>query len=212
MVDRRNFLTLALGTAAAATLAPNTARAGLACYPVHSAKSRCVAGLTGTPSIADQPCRSLTWATCLGYILSGYGANIHPRAILDRYKTDDRCETDTADSPARLMAAAGIWRDKYGRRFAVQTERLPDFAAGYLPMDKARRIITRLSRQPLLCGAAGHTTLLTEFAYDDSSITKLKITQAQVRDPWTETENLRALSPRELETPSYLVALSIRPL
>jgi hypothetical protein len=77
-------------------------------------------------------------------------------------------------------------------------------------MARARPIITWLSRQPIFSGAAGHTTLLTEFTYDDGAMTKLKVTGATVRDPSGPGAVLRPLTPEELAAPSFLVALRIR--
>lgn len=196
----------------AAALVPKSVDAAVSCFSIHNAKVRCTAGIRTTPPIDAQPCRALTWATCVSYMLRGYGANISEHTVLERYGIDATCNDPTGDDASLLMAAAGTWRDDYGRRFLVLTRRLPELSAGHLPMDEARPIISRLARQPILCGAAGHTTLLTELVYDDSMITRLKVTEATVRDPWTETPQLRALSDRELARPFSLVSLSIRAL
>ncbi|MEM8958393.1 MAG: hypothetical protein AAGC86_11320 [Pseudomonadota bacterium] len=211
-MDRRQFLSTAGGLGLVAALAPKPVDAAVSCFSVHNAKLRCTAGLLQSPPIAAQPCRALTWATCLSYMLQGYGANISERTVLDRYGKDGACTDPIGDETALLMGAAGTWRDDYGRRFLVLTRRLPDVSAGHLPVDDGRLIISRLARQPILCGAAGHTTLLTELVYDDSMITRLKVTEATVRDPWSETPQLRPLNDTELSKPFSMVSLSIRPL
>lgn len=145
-------------------------------------------------------------------MLAGYGARLSEEAVLAHLNAPDACDAQTSVGATELLAAAGIWRDDLGRRFLVRTERLPDLRVGLLSLEAAQRIITRLSRQPVLCGAAGYTTLLTEVEYEDGVMTRLQMKAATVRDPWTETENLRRLSNAELARPSYLIALSVRPL
>lgn len=211
-MDRRQFLSSAGGLGLVAALVPKPVDAAVSCFSVHNAKVRCTAGIPQSPPIAAQPCRALTWATCLTYMLQGYGANISEGTVLDRYASDGACTDPTGDDTALLMGAAGTWSDDYGRRFLVLTRRLPDLSAGHLSADDARLIISRLARQPVLCGAAGHTTLLTELVYDDSMITRLKVTEATVRDPWTETPQLRPLTDKELSKPFSMVSLSIRAL
>jgi len=210
-MHRRGFLHGA-GAAALTCLVPLQAQARLSCYPIHNAKNRCVAGLTNTPPIDPQPCRELSWASCLCYMLSGYGANICNRSILARYGESETCGPARQSDASRLMGAAGIWKDNYARRFLIQTERLPDLHLGEMSLDKAQVLISRITRQPILCGSAGHTTLLTEISYVDGLLSRLQIRSAKVRDPWTSSENLRALSEDELETPAYLIGLSIRAL
>lgn len=211
-MNRRHFLSCAGGLGLAAALAPAPSQAAVSCVSVHSAKSRCVAGIRTTPPIDPQPCRALTWATCLAYMLRGYGAEMSEETVLSRYDADGTCAASEGASLGNLMRAAGTWRDDFGRRFLVRTERLPDLAAGYLPRSDAQKIIARLSRQPVLCGAAGHATLLTELVLHDSTVLRLNVIEAQVRDPWTDQPNLRQLSSDELKGPSYLIALSVRPL
>ena len=211
-MDRRQFLGGTGGLALAAALLPRSAAAAVSCFSVHNAKLRCTAGIRATPPIDPQPCRALTWASCISYMLRGYGANITDRSVLDRYGLDTTCTERSGDDAARLMAAAGTWQDDYGRRFLVLTRRLPTLTDGHMTLDSARPIITRLTRQPILCSSGAHSMLLTELVYDDSMITQLKVTEATVRDPWTETPQLRALTDRELATPVSLVSLSIRAL
>lgn len=211
-MDRRKFLTR-LGSAGAVVVSQSgPAAAGMACVEEHSAKNRCTAGVSSIPPVPIQPCRSLSWASCLRYILEGYGARIEEAAILDRYGVYETCDLNPISDAQRLMAAAGTWYDMLGRGFSVQTDRLPNFAGGYLPRAGAERIFKRLARQPLLSGAAGHTVLLTEVTFVDGPITEVQIQRAKVRDPWVKTRNLRPLTIAELAEPSYLIGLSIRPL
>ncbi|MCV6596584.1 MAG: hypothetical protein OIF40_05800 [Mangrovicoccus sp.] len=133
-------------------------------------------------------------------------------AILARYGDSHECLAPSKTDEDRLMAAAGIWKDAYGRRFLLQPKRLSDLSHGEMPLAEAQTLISRITRQPILCGSAGHTTLLTEFTYVDGVFSRLQIRGGTVRDPWSGSENLRPLSDEELKTPAYLIALSIRPL
>lgn len=209
-MKRRKFLALAgAGVAFAATRA-RAVQSSRACYSEHKAKTVCVSGFVDTPEITQIDCPELGWAACLHYMLTGYGADLTLDAVLARFGQDRTCRA--SDDAARLRAAAGAWRDDRGRRFLVEVTDLPSLHETYPDPWDVQQVTDRLGRQPVLCGAAGHTTLITEIRTGEGAMVSFKLEDITVRDPWRGAANLRALTAAERTAPFYVLALSVRAL
>lgn len=162
-------------------------------------------GFSRTPEIAPLECQSHAWAACLAYMLSGYGADLTTDDVLAHFDARGGCRP--SDEPAMLMAASGLWSDGRHRRFLVNPERLPSLQTD----DGLARAADRLTRQPLLCGVAGHTTIITEIVRAEGPMIGRKLEQVSVRDP-LRRPSLRHLGEAALSEPFWIIALSIRPV
>jgi hypothetical protein len=211
-VNRRKFLAAA-GVTTALTLAAAPLRAVTAsqgCFRGAAGTVRCVSGFAGVPAMPPQPCRSLCWASCLAYMLQGYGAAIDLPDVLARYDLDGACRPH--DDRRRLLRAAGTWTDTRGRPFLVQVTDLASLHGRHPLATGAGATLDRLARQPLLCGAAGHTTLITEIETTDGAVTWLRRERITVADPYAATPPVRDLTEDELAQPFWVLGLSLRAL
>lgn len=211
MLTRREWLALAGAGILMRGAHPAEATPSKACYSLASGGVHCVAGFVDTPEMPAQPCRSLTWATCLAYLLRGYGADLDLPSVLARFGQGGDC-APSSDHAARLSAASGGWRDDRGREFLVSVSELPQLSLKGTTSEAVEAAMTRLGRQPLLCGAAGHTTVITEITTIQGLIGGRRIKGITVRDPWAGAQSLRPLTTEELTTPFYVFALSVRVL
>ena len=73
-------------------------------------------------------------------------------------------------------------------------------------------LITTLQRRPVLTGAAGHTTIVTEIVTLWDGFGRRWRDRVRVLDPFAATHGLRELTEAELAAPSYVIAVTIRPL
>jgi len=176
----------------------------------------CTTGFARTPEIAVQPCRAHAWATCLSYLLAGFGARLDPAAILARRGLAPGCTVparpDADAGYAHLAASAGRWRDAENRAFLLKITELADFSPRYSRGPAFADLLARLGRQPVLCGAAGHATVVTEITTQASLGGWVRRDAVTVRDPYAPSHGLRRLTAAELAQPSYVVGISIRPL
>ncbi|OSP53519.1 hypothetical protein [Pseudoruegeria sp. SK021] len=192
----------ALGGAAQAGAA-----ASQACFRLDGVV-HCSAGFPVTPVMPPAPCSGMAWASCLAYLLRGYGADLDHRSVVARYGQGDGCGGGQA--PA-LAAAAGQWHDDQGRGFLVQITELPALDAAGSDPAAIPAVLARLKRQPLICGAAAHPTVLTEVRTATSRGGAVRMVRADVRDPLAEGRT-RPLSAAELQVPFYVLAVSVRVL
>lgn len=211
-VKRRDML---LGVAAVGTAAclPGTgarAQSARACYRVHEAQVRCAAGFSETPDIETVACKELSWAACLAYLMRGYGAKMTVERVLDHFGMSADCRPHRDDY--MLRGAEGMWHDAAGRRFLVSMHERASLHERYPTGNGFTEALVSLARRPLLCGAAGYTTLITEVTTVEGTMTHLKCERITVRDPWQQASSLRALDPRELRDPFYVLEMTLRPI
>jgi hypothetical protein len=199
------------GGAAAAVLAGARLRADTSrasCYGAAMGPVRCVTGFPTVDAIPPQSCRALCWASCLAYMLQGYGADVAVPQVLARYRLDGGCRAD--DDRVRLLQAAGTWTDARDRPFLVQVTELGSLHERYPAGASVLAVFDRMARQPMLCGAAGHTTLITEIETSDMVLSPLRRERITVADPYTGT--VRDLTEDELSRPFWVLGLSVRAL
>lgn len=212
-MNRRQFVAAGAVAALAPALPAGEARAVSAsesCYYIDAYRVRCTTGFARVPAMPPQPCRALCWATCLAYMLRGYGARIDLADVLARYGLPAAC--GWRDDRRLLLDAAGPWTDAGGREFLV---RVTPHASLHEPKPRDPEVLDvleRLARQPVLCGAAGHTTLITDVAMLTDAMGGLHRERITVADPWTATPPVRDLGAEELEAPFWVLGLSIRAL
>lgn len=199
---------MALG--AAALLRPAEAGPAGGCFSLDGHTVACSHGFPDPPPIPAQPCRALCWATSLAYMLQGYGAEIGTLDVLGRYGLAPACQK--RDDRASLLRAAGQWRDTRGRDFLVRTTELASLHRRYASGQGIDDVLSRVARQPILCGAAGHTTVVTEVQVAHTALSGLRRDRVTVVDPYAPNARCRDLSFEELRRPFYMIALSIRAL
>lgn len=207
---RRVFLAGAAGLAATAGLPLAALQAGRGCYRLEGSAVICATGFVETPDIAPESCRPRCWATCLAYLLSGFGARIDTRDVLARNGLSGDCAP--GDDGALIRASAGEWRDSDGRGFLLAVSDLAPLSERYPTGPGFSELLDRLGRQPVLCGAAGHTTVVTEITTIDAPMTGFRREQVVVRDPYVPTHGLRPLTAAELAFSSYVLGIAIRAL
>jgi hypothetical protein len=171
---------------------------------------RCAAGFSETPDIESVECRDLAWAACLAYLMRGYGAHMSVDDVLAHFGLQDDCMPRRDDY--MLQGSEGMWTDASGRRFLVNMQKKPSLHEEYPSDNGIVDVLESLSRRPLLCGAAGHTTLITEVTTVEGSLTKLKRERVLVRDPWKQRSNLRELEDGELRQPFFVFEMTLRPI
>jgi hypothetical protein len=207
---RRVFLAGAAGLAATAGLPLAALQAGRGCYRLEGSAVICATGFVDTPDIAPEPCRPRCWATCLAYVLSGYGARVDTRDVLAHGGMTEDCAP--GDDGALIRASAGVWRDRAGREFLLDVSDLAPFSDRYPSGPGFTDLLDRLGRQPVLCGSAGHTTVVTEITTIDAPMSGFRRERVVVRDPYVASHGLRPLGPAELATRSYVLGITIRAL
>ena len=173
---------------------------------------RCTVGFPETPPMPLQPCRSQCWATCLAYLMQGFGADVTVTDLLIRAGGQGCAAHDPAAELVRLHAVAGSWRDRSGRAFLLGLSPLGTLHERHPSDTRFPALLDRLSRQPLLCGAAGHTTVVTEITTFSAVPATYRRDAVTVLDPWPPTAGVRSLTEAELARPAYVLGVSLRPL
>jgi hypothetical protein len=220
-MDRRKMLA-ALAGAASTCLLPVWAGRTMAeaavirengCLP-RSDAAACRVGFSSTPPLAVDPCRGRAWAVALAYMLRGYGAQVGAADLLARAALDPgACPGhDPQREEVLLHAMAGTWTDRAGQDFLLGLAPLPSLHEA-MPRDpEFPRLLTRLARQPLLCGAAGHATVMTALTTVPGLAGTVRRDTITVRDPYTPTGGLRLLTDAELARPFWVLGVSVVPL
>ncbi|MCA8878875.1 MAG: hypothetical protein KDA73_02745 [Rhodobacteraceae bacterium] len=204
---RRRFLA-GIGAMAAAAGSGSPLSAARGCHRLEGSAVICTVGFAQTPEIPPEPCRANCWAACLSYLMRAAGARVDTGNILARQGMPDGCRP--GDDFALLRGTSGGWSDRSGRRFRVDVAELAPII-GQAPDDPALSgLLDGLARRPVLCGAAGHTTVLTQITTLDDPVTGFRREQVLVRDPFVATHGLRRLSDAELAESSYALAVTIR--
>lgn len=215
---RRVIAALGAGVLGSVAAGPRRARGAEVLRGCYGDPGRivCTTGFARTPEIAVQPCRAHAWATCLSYLLAGFGARLDPAAILARQGSASGCidpaRPDADAGYAHIAASAGHWRDAGNRAFLLTVTDLADVSPRYARGPAFADLLARLGRQPVLCGAAGHATVVTEITTQASIGGWVRRGAVTVRDPYAPSHGLRRLTAAELAQPSYVVGISIRPL
>jgi hypothetical protein len=220
-MDRRTVLA-ALGAAASTCLLP--ARVGgtmsdaavireNGCLPRGDAAA-CRVGFSSTPPLPVDPCRGRAWAVALAYMLRGYGARVAPEDLLDRAGLPQQaCPDHHPDrEEALLHAMAGTWTDHAGHGFLLGLAPLPSLHEAMPRHPDFPRLLSRLARQPLLCGAAGHATVMTALTTVPGLAGTVRRDTITVRDPHAPTGGLRLLTGAELSRPFWVLGVSVLPL
>lgn len=220
-MNRRAMLA-ALAGVVSACLLPVRAGGAMAASPVirengclpQSDAAACRVGFTSTPPLALDACRGRAWAVALAYMLRGYGAQVLPGDLMARAGLDaDACPPhDPAREQALLHATAGTWTDRDGQPFLLGLAPLPSLHEA-MPRDPDfPRLLARLARQPLLCGAAGHATVMTALTTVPGLAGTVRRDTITVRDPYAATGGLRLLTGDELSRPFWVLGVSVVPL
>lgn len=208
---RRRMVLAGTGALAATAALPLPAlQSGRGCYRLEGSAVICAVGFADTPDIAPEPCRAQCWAACLAYLLEGYGARIATAEVLARHGLSETCRA--GEDAARLRASAGEWCDRDGRRFLLAITDLAPISDRYPTDPGFADLLDRLTRQPVLCGAAGHTTVLTEITTVDGPISGFRRERVVVRDPFAGSHGLRTLTAAELDRHTYVLGATIRAL
>jgi len=214
MMRRRECLAaLAGGVSLAATGFANEVHAGQTCERLGQGGARCMRGFAETPELELQPCRSLAWATCLAYVLRGYGADMDTEAVLRQTETTG-CSSHKIDPKAdlhRFYRLAGRWHDRLGRPFMLAVENLGSVHELNPRNDEYQAMLDRLVMRPLLSGAAGHATVITQITTRTPQPGNHWREEVIVRDPCPPTNGLRALTEDELKDPAYVIGINVRP-
>ncbi|PWR01485.1 hypothetical protein DKT77_15180 [Meridianimarinicoccus roseus] len=187
-------------------------QAGKGCYRLGQGGVRCATGFVDTPDLPSAACRSHAWAACLAYVMRGFGARVELADLLARAGGAGCAPHDPRSDPARLHAMAGHWQDREGRRFLLGLAPLGSLHETHPDPEIFSRLLDRLSRQPLLCGAAGHTTVVTEITTRSPQPGNPWREAVTVRDPWPPGAGLRPLTDRELARPSWVLGVTLRPV
>lgn len=209
-MQRRSMVAALMGVALTVPSAvqPQISRQG--CYRGHDNLVRCSTGFTDPPPIPAQECRALCWATCLAYVARGFGAALTTGDVLARHGLGHACVVHR--DPARLAASVGFWTDREGREFLLEVSPVSGFHSHAVRGTDFRETLSRLERQPLLCGAAGHTTVVTEIETSADRFGRVWRDRVRVLDPFLPQRGLRDLTEEELAQPAYVLAVSIRAL
>jgi len=220
-MDRRAMLAALAGVASAGLLPVRGGRtaAGAAviresgCLP-HSAAAACSVGFSSTPPLTVDPCRGRAWAVALAYMLRGYGAEVSAGAVMARAGLSPAaCPPHDPDrEQTRLHAAAGTWTDSAGQSFLLGLAPLPSLHEAMPTDPEFPRLLDRLARQPLLCGAAGHATVVTALTTVPGLAGTVRRDTITVRDPYAPTGGLRLLTEAELSRPFWVLGVSVLPL
>lgn len=220
-MDRRAVLAAFAGGVSACLL-PARAGGAMADDPViredgclpRSDAAACRVGFSSTPPLAVDPCRGRAWAVALAYMLRGYGAAVTPGDLMTRagYLPDACPLHDPTREKGLLHAAAGTWTDRAGQSFLLGLAPLPSLHEA-MPRDpEFPRLLARLARQPLLCGAAGHATVMTALTTVPGLAGTVRRDTITVRDPFAPTGGLRLLTADELSRPFWVLGVSVLPL
>jgi len=207
---RRNLVAALAGLGLVVPGAVGAMTSGRGCYEGSDRLMRCGFGFAELPPIPAQPCRHLCWATCVAYLLRGYGAHVTEADVLARHGLGAACRPQRDE--ARIAGSSGAWTDRQGRAFFLSIEQLAGI--GTYPVEEGPflDLLRRLERQPVLCGAAGHTTVLAEISSAHDRFGRIWREGARVLDPYAPVRGMRALTEEELRRPAYVFGLSIRPV
>jgi len=220
-MDRRMMLAAFAGAVSAGLLPARAAGTVIdaavtrenGCLPRSDAAS-CRVGFSSTPPLAVDPCRGRAWAMALAYVLRGYGATVSPEDLLARAGLEvDGCPAhDPAREETLLHTMAGTWTDRRRQDFLLGLAPLPSLHEAMPRHPDFPRLLTRLARQPLLCGAAGHATVMTALTTVPGLAGTVRRDTITVRDPYAPTGGLRLLSGHELSRPFWVLGVSVLPL
>lgn len=163
-------------------------------------------GRSKLPKLAGAACASQSWSVALSYLLHGYGADVTATDLRTFSGQGVRCMP--LDDYRQLKACRGRWTDAQGRAFSLTLNDLPSLDDPLPEGDVIARISQALTRSPLLCGAAGHTTLVSEIVLWDHPTWGLRWHEVRVLDPMAPGRP-RALTERELARPFFMLQAEI---
>lgn len=213
---RRDVLAALAGIGLAPPGPAAAANSGRGCFEGADRLTRCNTGFPDLPAIPHEPCPHRAWAVCLAYLLRGYGATVETRDVEAWHFPVAPASAGAACRPSapamRLAASSGEWADQRGRRFLVATTPLPGFSEYRIRDPEFGRLLARLQRQPVLCGAAGHTTVVAEIQTAQDRFGRVWRERVRVLDPVAPGPGLRDLDDEELARESHVTAVSVRAL
>ena len=210
MISRR-FLMAGL-PAAAVAYAP-AVRANTRCSAADAqGYQQCVSGIElGRMETVRQRCNDWCWAACIQAVFSLQGRETAQEWAVEKIFGSSKCRPDgDGATPAQIIRAInGEWIDQYGFKFQAGAQALPDAAlivstsvpgqGGSLATDAAtqlffndgaKQLVSDLERgNPLIIGAVGHATVLTEANYVKHRSGSIRLTELIVRDPWGDSPN-----------------------
>ncbi|MCA8884147.1 MAG: hypothetical protein KDA50_10460 [Rhodobacteraceae bacterium] len=203
---RRRFF-LQCGIAGALSRAAGAAPVG--CYEEDRGGRICSIGPGTVPPVDIAACAGHCWSIGLAYLLRGYGADVSARSLRDFAGQGNDCAL--ADDYTRLKRCGGRWHDARGRAFTLSLNDLPSLDIRLPEGADIARLTQALSRGPLLCGAAGHTTVISEVLVWDHPTWGVRWEEIKVLDPMVPGP-ARALSTKEREDPFYVLQAEIMAL
>lgn len=159
-----------------------------------------IASITAS-AVGGQHLSQWCWAACIETVFRYYGY-IVPQADIVK-QTWGAIVNRPADLSEILFNLNRHWVDVYGRRFLVSGDVLSASlvtAAQDLSQD-----------MPLIIGTMGHAMLLTSLRWLTDVYGESLVTDAVVRDPWSNISK-RLLSDEEWYSTSFLARIRIFPL
>lgn len=152
-------------------------------------------------------CEQWCWAASIQAVFGLHGFDVDQRAIVERLFGQLICRP--ASNADMFNAVNGNWIDANGRQFSAQSQLLWDPSIGMADPGVFQVVYTDLYEgRPLLCGAAGHATVVTAIRYWPTQPVP-RVIGVTVRDPWPYSPNRRVLNPNEMANTAYLARVLV---
>ena len=208
----RNSLSLSFGAITASTFS-TPALATLTCTQPAifngALVRRCSVDAGGRLVRAQQACDQWCWAACIQTAFHMAGYEVNQRLIVEKlFGPSVPCVPILG--PQIAQAVEGQWHDQSGRPFSATTRTHMDLSFGVHDPFALQRASGYLANDvPLIVGALGHATLLTEMVWLEDNLGNTQLQELVVLDPWPGNVGRRLLSPTEFFGTTYLSAVLV---
>lgn len=212
MIGRRAFL------AGAAVAAAAPAAAEIACTdfsgPAPAGLQRCVVGIPSVRVLgAGQECRNWCWAAGIQslFATAGYVIRDQRRIVAVLFGRGDIC---ASASGAQIVGTiARDWQADDGRWFRAAALPLMDLSLNLWRPDVAQIVSNDLAAgYPLINGAVGHATVMTEMTYLRDHRGNGMVESITVLDPWVplgQPALRRLLTPAERQGTFFVAQVRV---
>lgn len=193
MLSRRSLLVAVPGLV---LLCPGRARAYSHCTDFdQNFRKTCTVGvdIAGIATV-DQRCENWCWAACIQNVFAYYGYDVAQEDVVSKVFGSEICEGAVLGEI--IDGINGEWTDAYGRSFHARAKDMKSIAGQLLNPDGSgvNELIRELADgHPLINGAVGHATVLTEVTYTQEKYFNPVVTAVVVRDPWYDSPDYRVL-------------------
>ena len=139
------------------------------------------------------------WAACIQNVFAFYGYDVAQEDVVTKVFGSEICQGGRLGDI--IAAIDGEWIDAYGRSFRAQAKDMPGIGSQLLNPDGSgvKALIQELADgHPLINGAVGHATVLTEVTYAQEKYFNPVIEKVVVRDPWYDGPDYRVLRIEEI--------------